>query len=94
MKALLLILSLVFSVALFGCNKKAVELNNERFRLRPNEVELYIDLARQGDELAAKKLWLHFELAEGNFEKADEWKKVREKLQRDNKPVPTMTPAS
>jgi len=94
MKVVLLMLTLVFSVALFGCNKKTVELNNERFRLRPNEVELYTNLARQGDELAAKKLWLHFELAEGNFEKADEWKKVREKLQRDNRPVPAMTPTS
>jgi hypothetical protein len=29
MKIVLLILSLVFSVALFGCDKKAVELNNQ-----------------------------------------------------------------
>ena len=68
---------------LFACEKQGVELN-EPLRLSPTQLRENIKSGENGDAQAAKRVWHHYEFAEGDMQKADEWKARYERL-RQNK---------
>ena len=67
----------------FACERQRIELN-EPLRLSPAELRENTKLAENGDAPAAKRVWHHYEFAEGDVQKADEWKARYERL-RDKK---------
>ena len=79
----IVIIGLVCSF-LIACERQKMELN-EPLRLSPSHLSENIRLADQGDAQAAKKVWHHYEFAEGDMEQADRWKARYEQLRGQKK---------